>query len=209
MMYLALAVRTPGDSQRGLMSYQWYGITTRPSDVTRVLNYESTLGKSAPFSAVETALGSEPSFDANLETEIGHYHIPAMVGVQTNQLPSHAEHGEVGDHWISVVGYDGTYFYYVETCTGSTGCGSAATDESGPAARTENARYDPGSFGDPGDVDPYIGQFQGGTSLSYRRDARYLYTWRIGKADLFTAANHLALYYIKDAGLKAVTPGGR
>jgi len=208
-MYLALAVQTPGDSQQGLMTYQSYGITTRASDVVRVLNYESTLGRSTPFSAVATSKWSEPSFEANLQTEIGDDHVPVMIGVQTDQLPSQAAYGKAGDHWIVVAGYDSAYYYYIETCTGATGCGSAATNTGGGAARVEDAKYDPGSFGDPGDIDPYIGQFQGGTSLSYRRDAAYLYTWRIGKSDLFKAADHEYLYYIKDRGFKAVTPGGR
>jgi hypothetical protein len=81
----------------------------------------------------------EETFYRALEQEIGVDGYPAVVEVLTAgfwaqktqwTLPNWQNHGVA--HWIAVVGYDQSNFYYVDTCWRTTNCGFSDPDMTGP-----------------------------------------------------------------------------
>jgi RHS repeat-associated protein len=205
MMYLAGIVQPPAwqnSGRRGVVTWAGtkIGVTTNGSDIALVDNWEAARRSSStfPFSAVEfngrsDTTQNEVAFHTDIQTEIAVYGIPAQVAAAIWKLPSQAAHAHSGGHWIAVVGFDNYYYYYIDTCVGSTGCGEAVTT----SGATPNAKVDPPHIY----ADSYLKGFQnfdGDYSNGYRSDPRYRWTWRISKWDLWNAAKGYG--YIKDNG---------
>jgi hypothetical protein len=159
-----------------------------------------------PFEGVDATTVSQATFQRDIETEIGRYGVPALVAATevlttkagTWALPSQVDTTSVniGHHWISIVGYDSRYYYYVDTCPRfQTHCGGSP--------------YAAGTYAGP----PYAGAFTDRRGrfwdFSWRADPAqpmYKYAWRISKSDLWQVVNS----YIRDSGgWKVVTAGGR
>lgn len=73
MMYIASKVVT---------STETYGVSSDPANVVKWLNIESTGTVSSPFSFVGGKSRHEAQFYSDLLTEIGTYHVPAMVAAE-------------------------------------------------------------------------------------------------------------------------------
>jgi RHS repeat-associated protein len=223
MLYIASQVVTQAAADK----YGNYldGLTTAPSHAVAFLNSHSG---TKSFRDVETRKAGEATFIADIESEIGTYGVPAMVAGEMVELPSQTMTNAPGmGHWISVVGFDATNFYYRDTCIGKSGCGSPAAGGGGYGALNE--AYDPPNRGVKHSPtygsDPYLKSkknggkgnldrdFGSGTSLAYRTILDYQYTWKITKDDLYRAADHSAFYYIADgsattAGFSAISSVG-
>jgi RHS repeat-associated protein len=177
-----------------------YGVSSDPPNVATWLNRESGgSGFSVALSGASRSYYAQKSHASQLATvknnffsslvkSIWKYNVPAMVAAEMDLLPSQtmAKRGPNYMHWIAVVGYDPTYFYYVDTCWGATLCGHPAPDGS------LRARFDPNQ--PVTRPDPYLStsgtphgwmNFEGGTSLDYR--FAHPGTWRISRNDLWNA----------------------
>jgi hypothetical protein len=212
MGYLATTVQVSHAGwagRHGLITGTDVGIATLPSDLAALLDEQTGHStRKSPFSAawVTDQQGdlkiNRGTFVHDIETEVGTYHIPAAVGLPMNGLPSQAD-GPTNQHWVSIVGYDSTYFYYYETCVGETKCG-----HTGENATVDAPYAGPDRYLTINRKDPYTGRKFDGSydslgyySLAYRNDPRYRYTWRISISDLWAAMSKSAeTSYIKDGG---------
>jgi hypothetical protein len=111
---------------------------------------------------------------------------------------------------VSIVAYDNSgqgYFYYVDTCWTVEGCGSSG-----------NALYDPYTQGGapqqsppdkylnrPNKIDFDVNNKTDRFSFDYR--ATYPGTWRISKADLWTAVSNGIGWYGYSGGAVSYGPG--
>jgi RHS repeat-associated protein len=202
MMYLALEVHVPGWnlSREGLQTFtSSVGVTAWPADVACVTNYEAgNAGCSGLFQKVglegkyAKTKSARLQFDEDVTNGVD-LGVPVQVATHMCELPSQYLHKCVGGHYISVVGYDRVYYYYIDTCPELPyGCGSLPKKKIGGTWRSP----------DP----PYVGSKDGFGDYSWRlANPNLKYTWRIERAKLWNATWD----YIRNRGFRAVTPGGR
>jgi hypothetical protein len=211
MMYLATAVKptagrmfgsrvhTWASGRRGVVCWDtaWSCIVpgSDPVAVAYVANWETnwqTNGTTsvAPYHFLPRAYNAGVTqFHKDIQRSIAYLRVPVAVSVRMSQVPSQYDRIRVspshtdGFHFISVVAYDPTYYYYVDTCWGygSYYCGYSDVV----------ANY-PTYIGNPSSRFP--GQFRYGmvnglnySRFEYRKDARYRYTWAIRKDQLYQA----------------------
>jgi RHS repeat-associated protein len=136
-------------------------------------------------------------FDSAVVRQISTYGVPVPVAAPMRALPSQ-KRAPGGAHWISIVGYDPTYYYYIDTCPHAlTGCGYS------PIARDIYT-------GVKEDTDPAYDLSMGFRPRGYewRNDSghpQYKYTWRIPKSSLWSVLTD----YIRDNGTYAASSTGR
>jgi hypothetical protein len=203
MMYLAIGISGwPGsDGRAGLVQFpnSQIGVTSTVDDLACIANWESArLGCSGPFRAINLeaddskTIASWEQFAFDVVQNLSVYGVPVPVATQMSMLPSQSEYQGGMGHWVTIVGYDSSYYYYIDTCTRSPySCG-----------------YSPmvGKLG----TDPWQDVANGWHPAGYEwRDdpthPEYRYTWRISKDSLWAALWD----YVPDYGIYAATPGGR
>jgi hypothetical protein len=164
--------------------------------------------KSIPFKFHGVDQG-QTAMDNQIEASI-RAGVPAIVGAKMKYLPSQANTDSKIDHFVSIVAYDNSgqgYFYYVDTCWTVEGCGSSG-----------NALYDPYTQGGapqqsppdkylnrPNKIDFDVNNKTDRFSFDYR--ATYPGTWRISKADLWTAVSNGIGWYGYSGGAVSYGPG--
>lgn len=147
MMYLAMEVQPPSFDVPGVVTFGMTVDSTGGSVVgsfasqeASVLNWEASGHRQETgYFVAHSSNDPEETFYRALEQEIGVDGYPAVVEVLTAgfwaqktqwTLPNWQNHGVA--HWIAVVGYDQSNFYYVDTCWRTTNCGFSDPDMTGP-----------------------------------------------------------------------------
>jgi len=135
--------------------------------------------------------------------------VPAIVAARMYLLPSQANWPKgTSMHFVSVVAYDSSYYYYVDPCWTVEGCG-----KSGSAAYDPYTQY--GGAHNSG-LDKYLATNSSGTkfdiynttdrfSFGYR--AAYPGTWRISKSDLLRAVTAGVGWYEYTGAYLPYAPG--
>jgi hypothetical protein len=146
MMYLAMEVQPPSFAVPGVVTFGMDIDATGGSVVgsfgtqeASVLNWEASgHQQETGYYVAHPSNGPEEIFYRTLEQAIGVDRYPALVEVLTAgfwaqktqwTLPNWQNHGIA--HWITVVGYDRSNYYYIDTCWRSTNCGLSDPDLTG------------------------------------------------------------------------------
>ena len=162
-----------------------HGLTYRLNHYTAGSLKKST---SSPFMFYEADRTSSKAMDAGIEASI-RKGVPAIVGAKMKYLPSQANFVTTINHFVSIVAYDKGYYYYVDTCWTGEKCGDSGNKLYDPYDR--NGAWQPS----PDDhyldrknkIDFDVHNTTDRFSFAYR--ATYPGTWRISKADLWTAVS--------------------
>jgi hypothetical protein len=197
MMYLATLLMDTANSSGPKASEKGHKTAAgaQALGVDQVLNKMSRSGMS--FVYHNTKSYKQKDMNGQVVKSIQHG-VPEMVATQMYLLPSQADFVSTASwHWISVVAYDSSYYYYIDTCWAAMGCGSPGLSNktlldpynaSGlPQIGVDNALLG-GKYNIHKTAFDATNKNQADrTSLAYR--AKYPGTWRISKSDLWRAVS--------------------